>query len=154
MTDQSNNGEKIEDILKSVRNIIDNHNNKISPSQTTTTKNAASNAATSQKEVPFKEEILKNEQTSDTDNILELTSVIEEKDIGDCLISDQVKQQTKEEINKFINVFKEEYSGKYQSMELIVNDLMRPLIKDWLNNNLPNIVERIVSEEIKKIIPK
>ena len=26
--------------------------------------------------------------------------------------------------------------------------------KDWLDNNLPKIVENIVSNEIKKIIPK
>lgn len=135
MTHSNENGEKIEDILKSVRNIIDNHNNRgLQPNVT-----KISSPANQQAEV---------------DNILELTSIIEDKDINDCLISDKVKQQAKEEINKIITAFKQEYNGKYQSMELIVNDLMRPLIKDWLNNNLPNLVEKIVSEEIKKIIPK
>ena len=40
------------------------------------------------------------------------------------------------------------------SMDDKVNKIMRPLIKDWLDNNLPRIVERIVSEEIKRIVPK
>ncbi len=131
-------GEKIEDIIKSVRNIIDSHNNN----------------AKSTFEKP--QEFLTKEQESihNVDNILELTSIIEEKDLNECLISDQVKIHAKEAINKFINVFKQEYDGKIKSMDAVVNDLMRPLIKDWLNNNLPQMVEKIVSEEIKKIIPK
>lgn len=135
MTNNNENNEKIEDILKSVRNIIDNHNSRSTQPEPA-------------KAAPPKEH-------TDAENILELTSIIEEKDINkDSLISEQVKIQAREEINKFINTFKQEYSTKFQSMELIVNDLMRPLIKDWLNNNLPTMVEKIVSEEIKKIIPK
>lgn len=136
MTHNNEDGEKIEDILKSVRNLIDNHNNNSLKHDVTPVESSVINKKT------------------DVENVLELTSVIQDKDLSDCLISEKVKNQAREEINKIITAFKQEYNGKYQSMELIVNDLMRPLIKDWLNSNLPNMVEKIVSEEIKKIIPK
>ena len=32
--------------------------------------------------------------------------------------------------------------------------LMRPLVKEWLDSNLPRIVEKVVSEEIRKMVPK
>ena len=39
--------------------------------------------------------------------------------------------------------------------EILVEDLtkeiMRPMIKDWLDNNLPALVERAVSLEIKRL---
>jgi len=31
---------------------------------------------------------------------------------------------------------------------------MEPRLEKWLNENLPNLVEKIVREEIRKIIPK
>ena len=135
MAHNNEDGEKIEDIIKSVKNLIDNHNNKgLQPEVEPVVSSA-------------------NKQTS-VENVLELTSIIQDKDLGEYLISDKVRSHSQEEINKIITAFKQEYNDKYQSMTLVVNDLMRPLIKDWLNNNLSNLVEKIISEEIKKIIPK
>ncbi len=37
------------------------------------------------------------------------------------------------------------------TIEEWVTELLKPQLKDWLNANLPGIVERMVSEEIKKI---
>ncbi|MEQ8388013.1 MAG: DUF2497 domain-containing protein [Alphaproteobacteria bacterium] len=38
-----------------------------------------------------------------------------------------------------------------RTLEAIVRDLLRPLLKDWLDQNLPAIVERLVQAEIRKI---
>jgi cell pole-organizing protein PopZ len=40
-------------------------------------------------------------------------------------------------------------SGK--SVEVFVAELLRPLLKDWLDRNLPAIVERVVEQEVKKL---
>ncbi len=124
---------KLEDILRSIRGIIDNNNNI------------------------FSSEIKKDNKAllgDEQDNILELTSVLEEN-TEDCLVSENTKHYTKAEIDKLNGALKSgEYVERSQSLDIIVNDLMRPLIKDWLDNNLPKIVENIVSDEIKKIIPK
>lgn len=37
------------------------------------------------------------------------------------------------------------------SVEAMVMDMLRPMMKDWLDKNLPGIVERIVTIEIRKL---
>jgi hypothetical protein len=38
-----------------------------------------------------------------------------------------------------------------QSMDEFITGLLRPMLKDWLDQHLPEIVERIVEQEIKKL---
>lgn len=38
-----------------------------------------------------------------------------------------------------------------RTVESMVMDMLRPLLKDWLDRNLPTLVERIVQKEIRKI---
>jgi uncharacterized protein len=38
-----------------------------------------------------------------------------------------------------------------RSLEELVLELMRPMLKDWLDQNLPPIVERVVEQEVKKL---
>lgn len=40
-------------------------------------------------------------------------------------------------------------SGK--SVEAFVAELLRPMLKDWLDANLPTIVERVVEQEVRKL---
>jgi cell pole-organizing protein PopZ len=36
----------------------------------------------------------------------------------------------------------------------MVRDMLRPMLKDWLDSNLPNIVEAMVAREIERITKK
>jgi cell pole-organizing protein PopZ len=38
-----------------------------------------------------------------------------------------------------------------RTVEQFVEDMIRPLLKDWLDENLPTIVDRLVEKEIQKI---
>ncbi|MDF1586627.1 DUF2497 domain-containing protein [Marinimicrococcus flavescens] len=38
-----------------------------------------------------------------------------------------------------------------KTIEQLVVELMRPMLKDWLDQNLPGIVERVVEQEVKKL---
>jgi hypothetical protein len=38
-----------------------------------------------------------------------------------------------------------------QTLEQVVRDLLRPLLKDWLDTNLPSIVEGAVQAEVQRI---
>ena len=40
------------------------------------------------------------------------------------------------------------------SLEGMVRDMLRPMLKDWLDSNLPNIVEAMVAREIERITKK
>lgn len=37
------------------------------------------------------------------------------------------------------------------TLEDMARELMRPLIKSWLDQNLPNIIEKVVAKEIDKL---
>lgn len=39
-----------------------------------------------------------------------------------------------------------------QTLEDIVKELLRPMLKEWLDDNLPSLVERMVEKEIIKIV--
>ncbi len=38
-----------------------------------------------------------------------------------------------------------------RTIEDLVKELLRPMVKDWLDNNLPNLVERLVRKEIERL---
>jgi len=38
-----------------------------------------------------------------------------------------------------------------RTLEDITRELLRPILKDWLDDNLPELVERIVREEIGRL---
>ncbi len=48
---------------------------------------------------------------------------------------------------------KPEISGS-DTLEGLVRDLLRPMLKDWLDANLPQVVEGLVSKEIARITGK
>jgi uncharacterized protein len=41
-------------------------------------------------------------------------------------------------------------AGEARTLEDIVAAMMRPMLKDWLEENLPDIVERVVREEVER----
>ncbi len=41
--------------------------------------------------------------------------------------------------------------GSGRSVEQFVEDIIRPMLRDWLDENLPTIVDRLVQKEIQKI---
>jgi cell pole-organizing protein PopZ len=38
-----------------------------------------------------------------------------------------------------------------RTLEDIVGDMLRPMLKEWLDDNLPALVERLVAEEIERV---
>ncbi|MGF1474331.1 MAG: DUF2497 domain-containing protein [Geminicoccaceae bacterium] len=42
--------------------------------------------------------------------------------------------------------------GQGLTIEQMVSEMMRPMLKEWLDNNLPSMVEKIVEREIRKLV--
>jgi len=42
------------------------------------------------------------------------------------------------------------FSGR--TLEDLTKEILRPLIKQWLNDNLPGLIERLVRGEIEKMV--
>jgi len=76
----------------------------------------------------------------------------------DSLLNPQIAGTITDSIKKLVDA-KNVVSGvtsfsKSEAFGDIAAQLMEPRLEKWLNENLPNLVEKIVREEIRKIIPK
>lgn len=137
----SENDSKLEDILSSIKGIIENRS-PLPDEQSTSP-------------------ITEDEKIAD-EAVLELTSEVNptnrnlSADSQDALISPDAQEKAEIEFRRFAESVADVEINEEQldSLDDRVNQIMRPLIKDWLDNNLPRIVEKVVSKEIKRIIPK
>ena len=137
----SENDSKLEDILSSIKGIIENRG---------PTPGEHSSGPIAEDDKIADEAVL--ELTSEVNSINRNISA----DSQDALISTDAQEKAEVEFKRFTesvaNV--EINNDQVDSLDDRVNQIMRPLIKDWLDNNLPGIVEKVVSKEIKRIIPK
>ena len=74
------------------------------------------------------------------------------------LLSDTAAQASANALNNLsrlmggnININSQPIGAGHKTLESMVAELLRPILKDWLDRNLPAIVERIVQKEIQKI---
>lgn len=125
--------EKLEDILRSIRNIIDDNQDRELKMTQSEPKIEAST----------KEEM----------QILELTELANLKD-ENTLLSDEAIKKSMLSIDSFTENLAEKSYSKNNSIDDVIYDLIKPMMQDWLNNNLPKIVERVVTEEIRRLVPK
>lgn len=94
-----------------------------------------------------------HEQDAQLDKeILELDKVDCSDNNEEEFISNETIIKTKSIINKLSDQIK---SNKKKTNDVLHNntlEIMQPIIKDWLENNLPRMVEQILKDELKKLI--
>ena len=140
-----NQGTKIKDILKSIRGIIENHD------------------LAKEESVPdvIYQPADPKYQKDREEEVLELTETLDSARSGEKesqVLSDDLKIGLLTKIERFID--KVEGNGYLvsdqptQSIDDAALNIMKPLIKEWLDNNLPTLIERIISEEIKQLVPR
>jgi uncharacterized protein len=96
----------------------------------------------------------------DQDEILELTETAADIDGNEETLLDDSKAQSLRHSFSALQTLSEPgvapqivRSGE-TSLEGLTRDLLRPMLKDWLDNNLPPIVEAMVEREITRITKK
>jgi hypothetical protein len=83
---------------------------------------------------------------------------VEQHDAKDPLISAKSANETSETLKK-LAIFKKrlnpggQTNNPSKSVEDLVTEIMKPYIVNWLDENLPKIVENLVEKEIKKLMP-
>jgi len=71
------------------------------------------------------------------------------------LIAPETQNATSGSIGDLVRALTERQTQVYRSgptLEDIVRDEMRPIIKSWLDTNLPPMVERLVRDEIERVV--
>lgn len=63
-----------------------------------------------------------------------------------------LSQRTDEAVNTAFNQLAATFlTNQARTLEDIVKEMMRPMLKSWLDDNLPPLVERLVREEIERV---
>lgn len=70
--------------------------------------------------------------------------------VGDVLLSAEAQSSASTAFGALASSMLS-YSGGARTLEGIVEDLLRPLLKAWLDENLPPMVEQMVREEIERV---
>lgn len=134
----SRNEPSMDEILASIKRIIAD-DDRDRPEQKRAAKSAASDV--------------------DEDEILELTDADQQARSGEVLLDNNKAQslrysfsalQTLSEPGAAPQIVR---SGE-TSLETMTRDLLRPMLKDWLDTHLPPIVEAMVEREITRITKK
>ena len=111
------------------------------------------------------------EQPSQNADVMELTSDMlckEEKpestaesfdEAGMELLSEETVHASADKLSNLASCLIEEKKPETpkiynQSLEDLVSSLLRPYLKEWLDDNLPTLVERIVTKEVKRLTEK
>lgn len=64
------------------------------------------------------------------------------------LISDQAGRQVAAAFGELSEAFA---ASRRRSFDEMAEEMLRPMLQDWLDNNLPMLVERLVREEIERV---
>jgi len=89
------------------------------------------------------------------DDVLELNDPIDE---GSSLVSDHAAEASRQSLAALAAVRDHQpaagVAGGDGPLEALVREMLKPMLKDWLDSNLPDIVEEIVTREVARITGK
>ncbi|MEA3062599.1 MAG: uncharacterized protein QOJ94_2380 [Sphingomonadales bacterium] len=89
----------------------------------------------------------------DEDDVLELSDPVLE---GDGLVSDDAAAASRQSLAA-LSALREKAEGVPAGdgpLEAVVREMLKPMLKEWLDKNLPEIVEELVTREIARIVGK
>lgn len=161
----------MEEILASIRRIISDDDAEATPPQKAEEKPAEPKA---QEPAPVEEPVIEEpvaeepviELTDDIapdepnsipeEEVLELTELVEEPLMQEPeLVSETAKESSVSSLSSLYHVALKAahpMGNANKTIEDIVKECLKPMLKEWLDTNLPGMVEKIVSTEIERLI--
>ncbi len=70
------------------------------------------------------------------------------------IISDETEAKAADKVSALSSMLVRGYEGSPDTLEGMVRELLTPMLKTWLDANLPEIVEQMVAREIARITRK
>lgn len=88
----------------------------------------------------------------DDEDVLELSEPVEE---GEDLISEDAAAASRQSLSALSALrAQDEPAPGDGPLEAVIRDMLRPMLKDWLDQHLPDLVEQLVTREIARITGK
>jgi cell pole-organizing protein PopZ len=102
------------------------------------------------------EDELVGEETAAEDDVLELNEPLAPPaDLGPPLVDEEVAGQSRQALEQLQTVAAAiPAAPQVNPLEEMVREMLRPILKTWLDENLPKIVEEHVKREISRITGK
>ena len=69
--------------------------------------------------------------------------------VAEALVGDETRQQAASSLTSLSAAISEHRPGL--TVEQLAEDLLRPMLREWLDANLPDMVERLVQKEIQRM---
>ncbi len=89
----------------------------------------------------------------DEEDVLELSDPVTE---GDGLVSEDAAAASRQSLAA-LSALRDRTEGAPAGdgpLEAVVREMLKPMLKDWLDRNLPELVEELVTREIARIVGK
>ncbi len=67
---------------------------------------------------------------------------------ANALVSDAVSQSVSDSFSSLSDLLMEKHG---RDLDMVAEEMLRPMLQEWLDNNLPSLVERLVRGEIERI---
>lgn len=80
-----------------------------------------------------------------------LADAVDPTEMKDAIMSDQHADQVSESFARLSDLLVAGYEGHDKTLEGMVREMLKPLLKDWLDKNLPAVVERVVAREVARL---
>ena len=123
----------MEEILASIKRVI--REDAGAPGQQRASRRAARTAEAAASPPPPEEDVLELDDPVDQDN---------------GLLSDQAASASRQSLAA-LSAVRTAPATEGGALDAVVRDMLRPILKDWLDEHLPQIVEDLVTREIARI---
>jgi cell pole-organizing protein PopZ len=123
----------MEEILSSIKKIIAEDDGRAQPAPKARSRAASSDAAT---------------PSADADDaILELTEAV----VVEQIVSADAAAASRQALSSLSRLIVKPDIAGADTLEGLVREMLKPMLKDWLDAHLPEIVERVVAQEVARI---
>ena len=138
----------MEEILASIRRIIAEDPNVAAPPLPSAQPKADALPEADEDDMPPFENDAEATDPFAEDEILELTQAVRE---DPPILSDETAELTQTTLSQLSQMVVRGDEPNPNTLEGLVREMLRPMLKEWFDANLPEIVEEMVSREIGRI---
>lgn len=138
----------MEEILASIRRIIAEDPNVAAPPLPSAQPKADALAQADEGDMSSFEDDAEATDPLAEDEILELTQAVRE---DAPILSHETAELTQATLSQLSQMVVRGEEPNPNTLEGMVREMLRPMLKEWLDANLPEIVEAMVSREISRI---
>ena len=123
----------MEEILSSIKKIIAEDDGRAQPAPKARSRAASSDAAAPSADAD--------------DTVLELTVAV----VVEQIVSADAAAASRQALSSLSRLIVKPDIAGADTLEGLVREMLKPMLKDWLDAHLPEIVERVVAQEVARI---